>query len=279
MANWMAIGQRTLYFAVLRTLPTLFWNHFVGKGITNDVDEDVRQQPAVNAEFAGSLYLEKDSSITTMDFKQIVRDICNVVRTYHRATRDERNQQRDDRQLFHTRTLRRIRSEILLDSITQATDTKNKFCGIAAEVLVDRPDSNGNTSSLFSHHRLAERLAECLFLARVRSKPEFVHRLSICSTVETIARKSPNGQTCDRTTVGGGGRSPRDTIEELYVRWLTRMPTEMKPRSWGKRLPLRPTLKLTLEDTYLGADESREVCVNHDDGMQTHHATTIHNIR
>ena len=59
------------------------------------------------------------------DFKRLVRDICNS-QTYQRTTRTNESNESDTRNFSHG-NLRRLRAEVLLDVITQVTQTKNKF--------------------------------------------------------------------------------------------------------------------------------------------------------
>ena len=121
-----------------------FWNHFFGKGIINDVDDVRVSNPAVNAELLEALSTKFTEY--NYDFKQLVRDICTS-RTYQLSTATNESNAKDDRNFSHA-SLRRIRSEILLDPITQVTDTKNKFAGLPAGARAVQI-ANGNTSTYF----------------------------------------------------------------------------------------------------------------------------------
>ena len=64
------------------------------------------------------------------DFKKLVRDICTS-RTYQLSSQTNESNAGDERNFSHS-LVRRLRAEVLLDVITEVTDTKNKFPGIAA---------------------------------------------------------------------------------------------------------------------------------------------------
>ena len=62
------------------------------------------------------------------DFKKLVRDVCNS-RIYQLSTKTNISNESDTRN-FARSHLRRLRAEVMLDVISQATSTKNKFQGL-----------------------------------------------------------------------------------------------------------------------------------------------------
>src|SRR4029450_2263121 len=64
------------------------------------------------------------------DLRKIVRDVCTS-RTYQLTTRANESNAPDDRN-FAKATIRRMRAEVMLDCITQVTETKDKFRGLPA---------------------------------------------------------------------------------------------------------------------------------------------------
>src|SRR5258705_210298 len=78
--------------------------------------------------------------------RRLVRDICTS-RTYQLSTSMNDTNSFDERNFSHA-TLRRIRAELLLDCISQATETKDKFAGLplgARAVQI----ADGNTATYF----------------------------------------------------------------------------------------------------------------------------------
>jgi hypothetical protein len=77
---------------------------------------------------------------------KLVRDICTS-RTYQLSTRTNETNATDTRNFSHA-MVRRVRAEVLLDCISQVTDTPNKFKGLplgARAVQI----ADGNTSNYF----------------------------------------------------------------------------------------------------------------------------------
>src|SRR5204863_8671577 len=79
-------------------------------------------------------------------FKKLVRDICTS-RTYQLSTRPNESNASDERN-FSKVSICRIRAEVLLDCISEVTETKDKFPGLpngakAVEI------ADGNTATYF----------------------------------------------------------------------------------------------------------------------------------
>ncbi len=62
------------------------------------------------------------------DVRKLARDICNS-KTYQLKTQDDELERMDDRNFSHAR-IRRLRAEVLLDSINQVTGTSDKLAGL-----------------------------------------------------------------------------------------------------------------------------------------------------
>ena len=116
----------------------------MGMGIVEPVDDVRISNPPSNPELLEELGQRFAKS--GYDFKQLVRDICNS-RTYQRSVQSNESNKEDTRN-FAKASIRRIRAEILLDVISQVTNTQNKFRGLpsgaSAVEIVD-----GRTSTFF----------------------------------------------------------------------------------------------------------------------------------
>ena len=122
----------------------MVWAHFFGKGIVNEVDDVRVSNPAVNEPLLAAL--GQKFTDYNYDFKQIVRDICNS-RTYQLSTQANDSNATDETN-FSRRYLNRLRAEVLLDVISQVTDTGNKFRGLAYGARAVQI-ADGNTSNYF----------------------------------------------------------------------------------------------------------------------------------
>ncbi len=251
MAQWLA-SKENPFFA--RNLTNIVWNHFFGKGIINEVDDVRVSNPPVNAELLDALaqkFTEYD-----YDFKRLVRDICTS-RTYQLSTATNPTNEKDDRNFSHA-MLRRIRAEILLDAITQVTDTKNKFPGLpigARAVQI----SNGNTSTYFlTTFGRATRNSVCA--CEVKIEPNLSQALHLLNG-ETIGSKIAEGKLIE--TRLGEGKSPIEIVEELYIRCLCRKPTAKEVEQISAAVDAAADKKQILEDTFWALLNSREFVFNH----------------
>jgi Protein of unknown function (DUF1549)/Protein of unknown function (DUF1553) len=251
MAGWLA-SKENPYFAP--NLTNIVWNHFFGQGIINEVDDVRVSNPPVNAELLEALSTKFTEY--NYDFKQLVRDICTS-RTYQLSTATNDTNKSDDRNFSHA-TLRRIRSEILLDAITQVTDTKNKFAGLplgARAVQI----ANGNTSTYFlTTFGRATRGTVCS--CEVKIEPNLSQALHLLNG-DTIASKIGEGKLIERRLAEG--KKPEEILDEIYARCLTRKPTEFEKQKLGEALAASTDVKVTLEDTFWALMNSREFVFNH----------------
>ena len=250
MANWLASTDNP-FFA--KNLSNLVWAHFFGQGIINDVDDVRVSNPAVNPELLEALA----SKFTeyNYDFKKLVRDIC-VSRTYQLSTKTNETNVTDTKNFSHG-SLRRLRSEVLLDTISQVTQTKNKFRGLplgARAVQI----ADGNTSTYFlSAFGRASRETVCS--CEVKMEPNLSQALHLL-----------NGQTLQSKISAGGlidnwlkeMKKPEEIIDELYIRCFTRMPTSEEKGKLVEVVNAASDKKQILEDVFWALLNSREFLFN-----------------
>lgn len=251
MAQWLTSSENP-YFST--NVVNIVWNHFFGKGIINDVDDVRVSNPPVNAELLDALATSFTES--GYDFKKLVRDICNS-RAYQLSTKTNETNESDTRNFSHA-SLRRIRSEILLDAITQVTDTKNKFEGLplgARAVQI----ANGNTSNYFLT-TFGRATRETVCGCEVKVEPNLSQALHLLNG-ETVASKIAGGKLIE--TRLAEGVEPMRIIEELYIRCLTRKPTDAEAEKIGAAINAAADKRIVLEDTFWALLNSREFVFNH----------------
>ena len=251
MAEWLASAENP-FFA--RNLTNIVWNHFFGKGIINEVDDVRVSNPPVNAELLDAL--AQKFTEYNYDFKKLVRDICTS-RTYQLSTATNETNEKDERNFSHA-MLRRIRAEILLDAISQVTDTKNKFPGLpmgARAVQI----SNGNTSSYFlTTFGRATRNSVCA--CEVKVEPNLSQALHLLNG-DTIESKIAQGKLVE--TRLAERIPPMKIVEELYIRCLCRKPTDKELEQIAAQVEAAADKKQILEDTFWALLNSREFVFNH----------------
>jgi hypothetical protein len=251
MAMWLASPENP-YFA--KNLVNIVWEHFFGRGIINEVDDVRVSNPPVNAELLDEM--ARRFTEYNYDFKRLVRDIC-LSRTYQLSTVANETNASDDRNFSHA-TLRRLRAEVMLDSITQATGTKNKFPGLplgARAVQI----ANGGTSTYFlTTFGRASRETVCS--CEVVMSPNLSQALHLLNG-ETVHQKIQEGKLIP--TWLQEGRTPEQIVDELYVRTLCRRPTEQEKQNVMAVLAEQPDPTRGLEDVFWALLNSREFIFNH----------------
>ena len=116
----------------------------MGRGIVEPVDDSRISNPPSNPELMDALAAKLIEY--NYDLRHIVRDVCNSA-TYQRTTRPNDSNALDERN-FAKATIRRMRAEVMLDCISQVTETKDKYKGLplgARAVQI----ADGKTSSYF----------------------------------------------------------------------------------------------------------------------------------
>ncbi|HUG18181.1 MAG TPA: DUF1549 domain-containing protein [Planctomycetaceae bacterium] len=251
VAMWLASDDNP-YFS--RNLVNIVWAHFFGRGIIDEVD-DVRvsnppvNEPLLNA-LAGKLTEYK------YDFKQLVKDIC-MSRTYQLSTQVNETNEADSTNFSHA-LLRRHRAEFLLDSISQVTDTKDKFQGLplgARAVQI----SDGSTSSYFlTTFGRASRETVCS--CEVKMEPNLSQALHLLNG-DTVNAKITQGGIVKKNL--DAGKLPQDVLDELYIRCLCRRPTEAERTNLNEILLKEENQQQVLEDIFWALLNSREFLFNH----------------
>jgi hypothetical protein len=190
------------------------------------------------------------------DFKRLVRDVC-VSRTYQLSTRANKANATDDRN-FSKASIRRIRAEVLLDCISQVTETKDKFNGLprgarAIEI------ADGNTANYFlTTFGRATRTTVCS--CEVKIDPNLSQALHLL-----------NGNTLQNKIEDGGvakgllkdGKTPEQVIENLYYRCFSRGPTEKELTKLKGFLDGDAKPEQVLNDIFWSLLNSKEFVFNH----------------
>ncbi len=160
------------------------------------------------------------------DFRRLVRDIC-VSRTYQASTQTNESNRLDTTNFSHA-TLRRMRAEVLLDAISQVTDTRDKFAGLPLGARATQI-ADGNTSDYFlTTFGRAKRETVCS--CEVKMEPNLSQALHLLNG-NTIQRKIREGKLVRKWLEEG--KSSTEIIEELYIRCLCRKPTDKERETPG----------------------------------------------
>jgi hypothetical protein len=251
LARWLTSTQNP-YFA--RTVVNLLWAHFLGRGIIEPVDDARLSNPASNPELLEALAAKLVEY--KYDFKKVVRDIC-CSRTYQLDTRANDTNGTDERN-FSKAAIRRIRAEVLLDCISQVTETQDKFSGLprgarAVEI------ADGNTANYFlTTFGRATRTTVCS--CEVKVDPNLSQALHLLNG-NTIQRKIEQGQVVKKLLKAG--ETADQVIDALYLRCLSRKPTEDERAKLKEFLAADPKSEQVLDDVFWSLLNAKEFVFNH----------------
>src|SRR6185436_205707 len=190
------------------------------------------------------------------DFKRLVRDIC-ASRTYQLSTRPNDSNALDDRNFSHA-SIRRVRAEVLLDCLSQVTETKDKFTGLprgahAVEI------ADGNTSTFFlSTFGRATRETVCS--CEVKVEPNLSQALHLLNG-STVQDKISEGTVVKKLLKSG--KTQDEVIEDLYLRCLARRPTEKEKTKLSGFFKDAKSPEPVLNDLFWSLLNSKEFIFNH----------------
>lgn len=251
LADWLASPENP-YFA--RNLANLVWDHFMGMGIIDPVDDVRVSNPASNPELLDELAAKFTSY--NYDFRKLVRDICTS-RAYQLSTKRNATNELDEKNFAHGQ-VRRIRAEVMLDVLTQVTETKNKFAGLplgARAVQI----ADGNVSSYFlTTFGRATRATVCS--CEVKMDPNLSQALHLLNG-ETTTQRIAEGKLVERLL--SEGKPAEAIIDELYVRCFSRKPTDEERAKVMEGVNASPDKTVALQDVFWAILNTREFMFNH----------------
>ncbi|MEM9828781.1 MAG: DUF1553 domain-containing protein, partial [Planctomycetota bacterium] len=254
VADWLTSSDNP-YFST--SIANRVWAHFMGVGNVDPVDDIRVSNPPSNPELFDTLGTKLVEY--KFNFKQLVRDICNS-KAYQRSKEANPSNAHDQRNYAHA-VVRRIPAESLLDCLSQATGVPDKFRGLprgARAVQI----ADGRTSTYF--------------LTTFGRSP----RTTVCeceaSTEPTLSQALHllNGDAVHRKIIAGKqiqswmseGLDARAILNKIYIRTLTRMPTDEEAGQLlgnMESLPDDNARRIELEDIYWAVLNSREFVFNH----------------
>jgi hypothetical protein len=251
LAHWLTSPQNP-YFA--RNLANLVWAHFLGRGIIEPVDDARLSNPAVNPQLLDALAAKLVDY--KYDLKKLVRDICTS-RTYQLSTVPNQTNGSDERN-FSKASIRRMQAEVLLDCISQVTETQDKFPGLPRGArAIEIPD--GNTANYFlTTFGRASRTTVCS--CEVKVDPNLSQALHLLNG-NTIERKIEQGEVVNKLLKAG--KKPEEIIESLYLRCLAREPTPDELKKLEGFLEGADKPEQVLNDVFWSLLNAKEFVFNH----------------
>jgi hypothetical protein len=250
LAEWLTAPENP-YFAV--NVANRVWAHFMGVGVVEPVD-DVRvsnppSNPELHAKLGAKLIEYK------YDLRQLVRDICNS-RAYQRASEPNKSNT-GDRRNFASARVRRIPAEALLDCICEVTGAEEKFPGLPLGARAVQIADGGTSTYFLTTFGRAPRNTVCA--CEATSEPTLSQALHL---LNGSAAHDKIGQGKVIETLLEAGKTPAEVVEEIYVRCLSRKPTEAEAAKLAELYAGNEKPVAELQDVFWAVLNSREFLFN-----------------
>ncbi len=254
LARWLTAADNP-WFA--KNAANMVWAHLFGVGLVHEPDDARVSNPPSNPALLDLLAERlRDSGY---DVRALVRLIVTS-RAYQRASDLESLDEAAGGDRDHARGLvRRLRAELLLDAIAQATDAPDDFRGLPRGArAVELADGASTTDFLTTFGRAAR---ESVCTCEVRVQPNLGQALHLLNG-DTIHRKLKQGRVVPRLLKDAGGDRAR-VVRALYLRALSRPPVDEEVADVLAVLPAEGDPTAALEDVFWALLNSREFLFNH----------------
>ncbi len=251
LAQWIT-SERNPFFSM--SIANRIWAHFMGVGIVDPVDDFRVSNPASNPELLETL--AKKLHEYDFDFKQMVRDICGS-QAYQRSCAPTDENKNDLRNYSHA-TVRRIPAESLLDCLSQATNTKDKFRGLPVGARAVQIADGATSNYFLTSFGRSDRSSVCA--CEASTDPSLSQALHLLNG-DAVQGKIAQGKLIQEWLAKGS--KPEEIIERIYVRALSRKPTDAEMETLLKVTKEAPNVAQGLEDVFWATLNSREFIFNH----------------
>jgi hypothetical protein len=213
LAAWITSPENT---AFSQTMANIIWSHFFGRGIVEPVDDVRISNAPSNKELLEAI--GKKLADYGFDKKKLIRDICNS-RTYQLSATTNKTNELDEAYFSHS-YVRRLRSEVLLDTISRVTGTEDRFPLSPPGTRAVQIHTGEISTYFLTTFGRAPRETACS--CEVNSEANLSQALHLVNG-DTITQKIVQGKLL--TGLMAEKKTPEQVIEELYVRTLCRKPT------------------------------------------------------
>ncbi len=266
LADWLTAPDNRLF---QRAIVNRVWANFFGSGLVEPVDDLRVTNPASNEPLfaAACEHLVRQK----FDLKALMRTILQS-ETYQRSSLTRPENASDTRYGSHC-VPRRLKAEVLLDTVSQVTaapttfkiDRRNANRGTADAYpmgfrALQLPDSNIASYFLKSFGR-ADRVATCE--CERTNEPSMAQALHLANG-ETLNQKL--AQKDNRLdALLASGKSTAELVDEAYWITLSRPPSERERDKAGALLASAPAAdrRAALEDLFWGLMSSKEFLFQH----------------
>jgi hypothetical protein len=259
LAAWLTAPENKLF---RENLANRIWAQLMGRGVIEPVDDVRVSNPPSNPALIEALGTRLAE--LKFDLRGLVRDICTS-RTYQLSATPNATNRLDTRQFSHAH-LRRLRADVLLDSITDVTGVPGEFqnfpTGTRAVAFHPRNaggDSRGGSGKEFFHNfGLAVRNG--VAAAETKKDPTLAQALHLI-VGDTVRTRLASGGVVKRLVAEKA--TPQAIIEELFILTLSRRPESGEMEDLLTLIGQTPKEPAIYEDIFWSLLNSTEFLFNH----------------
>jgi hypothetical protein len=181
--------------------------------------------------------------------------VCNS-RIYQLSTKTNPTNESDTRN-FARSHLRRLRAEVMLDVISQSTETKNKFQGLPLGAKAIQIADGGVSNYFLTTFGRAKRETVCS--CEVVMEPSLSQALHLLNG-DTTNNRIRQGKVISNSLKDG--KKPDEIIDNLYLRCYSRKPRDSEKANLLASLDMENPSE-GLEDIFWALLNSKEFIFNH----------------
>lgn len=248
LARWMT-SRDNPYFA--RAAVNRLWEHFLGRGFVDPVDDLDEANPASHPELFDEI--ARQFAYHDYDIKYLIRAITST-RAYQLSSQSVGGA--DEARLFARMPLRRMSPEQLYDSLVQATGFRDATSQAQANVLVVDDTAQARLKSLFADQTSRRSDSQTSILQALS-----LMNGSLVSDATSLERSELLSAVTEMPFLDSAGR-----IETLFLAALGRFPSEDERQLMQNYLAERGKAigeKRALADVFWALLNSAEFILNH----------------
>jgi hypothetical protein len=193
------------------------------------------------------------------DMKRLIRDICNS-RTYQLSSATNQTaSQTDDTQFSHAR-LRRLRADVLLDTLSAVTKTNSSFNNTPTGFRAVELFEGGSRANDYFLKTFGAANRDSVNASETRLEPTLAQALQMIDgdSIEGKISRSPVV-----TDLLKQKASPEEIIDELYIRVLSRKPSGAELKKMLPLVSAKPGDRQGYNDIFWALLNSSEFEFNH----------------
>ena len=258
LAEWLTSPHNNLFS---RNIANRVWSHFFHRGLVEPVDDMRVSNPPTNGPLLTAL---ADRFVqSNFDLRQLIRDICNS-KVYQLSAIPNATNEADDRQFSRSR-MRRLRSDVLLDTIMKSTEWEKMFRDFpqGTKAVEFYPRTPGDTAQPLWRDEFLKLFGRSSrnTICACETKGEATLSQTLHLAVGDTLKKAIAAGLIDRLIADRQG--PPEILDELFIRCLSRHPTPAEMAKIEKLIGDAPKPKKAYEDILWALLNSTEFITNH----------------